>query len=53
MATTTQHDYADAQRRGNPVTVLVMETTGALSTTFARPDHARLHVLRHLARVPA
>ena len=28
---TLDHDYADAQRRGHPVTLLVTETTGALS----------------------
>ena len=33
---TTDHDYADAQRRGHSVTLLVAETTGALSPTFAR-----------------
>ena len=31
-----RHDYADAQRRGHPVTLLVSETTGALSPTFVR-----------------
>ena len=31
---TLDHDYADAQRRGHPVTLLVTETTGALSPTF-------------------
>ena len=30
---TLDHDYADAQRRGHPVTLLVTETTGALSPT--------------------
>ena len=33
---TLDHDYADAQRRGHPVTLLVTETTGALSPTFDR-----------------
>ena len=33
---TEGHDYADAQRRGHPVTLLVSETTGALSPTFVR-----------------
>ena len=33
---TTDHDYADALARGNPVTLLVSETTGALSPTFLR-----------------
>ena len=33
---TLDHDYADAQRRGHPVTLLVSETTGALSPTFDR-----------------
>ena len=33
---TLYHDYADAQRRGHPVTLLVTETTGALSPTFDR-----------------
>jgi hypothetical protein len=41
---TTDHDYADAQRRGNPITVLGMETTGALMGPL---DSA----LRQLARV--
>ena len=29
VAATTGHDYADAQQRGNPVSLLVMETSGA------------------------
>ena len=32
---TTTHDYADAQRRGHSVTLLVTETTGAVSSDFA------------------
>ena len=40
---TEKHDYADALRRGNPVTLLVSETTGALSATF-------VHALRELAK---
>ena len=28
------HQYADAQRRGNPITLLVTETTGAMSPTL-------------------
>ena len=31
---TTTHQYADAQQRGNPVTLLVTETTGAQSHTL-------------------
>ena len=31
---TTTHQYADAQRRGHPVTLLACESTGALSTSF-------------------
>ena len=31
LATTTSHDYADAQRRGNPVTLMVSEVLGGLS----------------------
>ena len=45
---TTDHDYADAQRRGNPVTLLVSETTGALSGTFVRA----LRALGKQARAP-
>ena len=33
-ATTMNHQYADAQRRGNPITLLVTETTGAMSPTL-------------------
>lgn len=36
VAATTDHDYADAQRRGNPVTLLHTETTGALSATLSQ-----------------
>ena len=39
---TLDHDYADAQRRGHPVTLLVTETTGALSPTF---EHRALRAL--------
>ena len=35
VAATTKHDYADAQRRGHAVTLLVTETTGAVSPDFA------------------
>ena len=45
---TVDHDYADAQRRGNPVTLLVCETTGALSSTFVRA----LRALGKQARAP-
>jgi hypothetical protein len=47
---TRDHDYADAQRRGHPVTLLVTctETTGALSPTFDRA----LRALCKLARAP-
>ena len=45
---TTDHDYADAQRRGNPVTLLVTETTGAFSPTL----NAALHALGKQARAP-
>ena len=45
---TRDHDYADAQRRGHPVTLLVTETTGALSPTF---DSA-LRALGKHARAP-
>jgi hypothetical protein len=45
---TVDHDYADAQRRGNPVTLLVSESTGALSATF---DGA-LRALAKQARAP-
>ena len=31
---TTKHQYADAQARNNPVTLLACESTGALSSTF-------------------
>ena len=31
---TTAHQYADAQRRGNPATLFVSETTGAISDTL-------------------
>ena len=48
VAATTDHDYADAQRRGNPVTLLVMETTGALSPTF----HGALRALDKQSRAP-
>jgi len=41
-------DYADAQRRGHPVTLLVTETTGALSPTFDRA----LRALGKHARAP-
>ena len=36
----TDHDYADAQSRGNPTTLLATESTGAISPTFA-PSTAR------------
>ena len=45
---TVDHDYADAQRRGHPVTLLVTETTGALSPTFNRA----LRALGKHARAP-
>ena len=45
---TRDHDYADAQRRGHPVTLLVTETTGALSPTFDRA----LRALGKHARAP-
>ena len=45
---TLDHDYADAQRRGHPVTLLVTETTGALSPTFDRA----LRALGKHARAP-
>ena len=32
VAKSTDHDYADAQRRGNGVTLFVSENTGALSS---------------------
>ena len=35
VAATSDHQYADAQRRGNPVTLLHTESTGALAPTFA------------------
>ena len=44
---TVSHQYADAQRRGNPVTLLVAESTGAISTTFA----AALRALGRSARL--
>ena len=31
VAATENHHYADAQRRGHPVTLIVTETTGAVS----------------------
>ena len=34
VAKSTDHDYADAQRRGNGVTLFVTETTGALASGF-------------------
>ena len=46
--TTETCDYADAKRRGNPVTLLVTETTGALSSTFVRA----LKALGKQARAP-
>ena len=36
MRATTTHDYADAQRRGIPCSLLVSETTGALSRDTVR-----------------
>ena len=48
---TLDHDYADAQRRGHPVTLLVTETMGALSPTFDRRDRA-LRALGKHARAP-
>ena len=45
---TLDHDYADAQRRGHPVTLLVTETMGALSPTFDRA----LRALGKHARAP-
>ena len=45
---TTGHQYADAQQRGNPVTLLVSETTGALS----RPFCAALREMGKAARAP-
>ena len=36
MQATYDHQYADAQRRGNPVTLLVSESTGAISPDFFR-----------------
>jgi hypothetical protein len=36
VAASAKHDYADALRRGHRVTLLVSETTGALSSEFAR-----------------
>ena len=49
VAATSDHDYADAQRRGNPVTLLVSENTGALSAEFVRC----LRALSMQSRVPA
>ena len=43
-----QTHAADAQRRGHPVTLLVTETTGALSPTFDRA----LRALGKHARAP-
>ena len=34
VAESVDHDYADAQARGNPVTLLASESTGAISPTF-------------------
>ena len=34
VAATTNHAYADAQRRGNPVSLHVTETTGAMSAAL-------------------
>ena len=34
MRATTEHQYADAQRRGHHVTLLACESTGAISPTF-------------------
>ena len=48
MRATTDHDYADAQSRGHRVTLLVAESTGALSPTFARA----LRVLASQATAP-
>ena len=45
---TVDHDYADSLGRGNPVTLLVSETTGALSATFVR----MLLALAKQARAP-
>ena len=44
----TKHDYRDAQQRGNPVTLLVSETTGALSRSFVDA----LRVLGKQSRAP-
>ena len=35
VSATTDHDYADALSKGNGVSLLVTETSGALSTGFA------------------
>ena len=35
VAATADHDYADALRKQHPVTLLVVETTGAVSPSFA------------------
>ena len=48
VAATTAHDYADAQRRGNPVTLLASESTGALAADFARA----LRALGKTSRLP-
>ena len=64
LRATSRHDYADAQARGNGVTVFVMETTGAfnsqlervlryLSTLSRTPlahDHTQYGTLRHSVR---
>ena len=44
---TTNHQYADAQRRGNLVTLLACESTGAISPSF----HRALCTLGKLARL--
>ena len=44
---TTAHQYADAQTKGIPVTLLASESTGALSPTF----DAALHTLDKLSRL--
>ena len=50
---TLDHDSADAQRRGHPVTLLVSETTGALSPTFDRALRALgKHARAARARAP-
>jgi putative aminopeptidase FrvX len=45
---TTDHDYADAQRRGNGVSLFVMETTGAFSTSLDRALRALGKAARRL-----